>query len=102
MAGTEVLTNTLNDVAISVEELIGRYRQSVSRMYSIGGEIDAMWEGAANRQFMAQLGSDRERFDAMAKLLESYVATLRNAASTYVTAESEVLTVLNTNTVRRS
>ena len=102
MAGTEVLTSTLNEVATSVEELTERYRQSVSRMYSVGGELDAMWEGPANRQFMYQLGSDRVRFDAMAKLLQSYYETLRNAAATYVKAENEVQTVLNTNTMRRS
>jgi uncharacterized protein YukE len=103
MAGTtEVLTNALNEVATSVEELTSRYRQTVIRMYNIGSDIDSMWDGEANRRFMAQLGSDRERFDAMATLMDNYVLTLRNSASTYVRTEGEVLNVLNTNTIRRS
>jgi uncharacterized protein YukE len=97
MAGTEVLTGTLTEAATSVEELIGRYRQSVSKMYAIGAEIDSMWEGTASKTFATRLGSDRERFDAMAKLLEGYVVVLRNAASEYVRGENEVLHILNTN-----
>ena len=101
-AGTEVLTGTLLEVATSVEELIGRYRQSVNRVYAIGHELDGMWDGLASDKFSAQMGADRERFDAMAKLLESYVAVLRHNAGLYKKAESDVLTVLGTNTVRRN
>ena len=97
MAGTEVLTGSLMDVAASVEELVGRYRQSVNKFYSIGQELDSMWDGQASSKFAAQMGNDRERFDAMAKLLESYVSVLRHNASVYVKAEGDVINVLNTN-----
>jgi len=97
MAGTEVLTGSLMDVAASVEELIGRYRHSVNKFYSVGQELDAMWDGQASSKFAAQMGSDRERFDAMAKLLESYISVLRHNASVYLKAEGDVLNVLNTN-----
>lgn len=97
MSTIVVTPSVLKDIALGVEELTGRYRQSISKLYNIGGELDGMWEGAANRQFMAQLGSDRERFDAMAKLMESYIGTLRNAAATYVNSESEAVTALNAN-----
>jgi len=96
MSGTEVLTGSLMDVATSVEELIGRYRQSVNKFYAIGQELDSMWDGQASSKFATQMGSDRERFDAMARLLESYVSVLRHNAGVYVKAERDVLDVLNT------
>jgi len=101
MTGTEVLTGSLMEVAADVEELVARYRQSVNRIYVIGQELDPMWDGKANRTFNAQMGSDRDRFDAMAKLLESYVSVLRHNAGIYVKAESDVLDVLNTNSSGR-
>ena len=98
MAGTEVLTGSLMDVAAGVEALIGRYRNSVNKFYTTGQELDTMWDGQASSKFAAQMNSDRERFDAMAQLLESYVSVLRHNASVYVKAESDVLNVLNTKT----
>jgi len=100
MAGTEVLTGRMLDVANNVEEIIGRYNTSVNKMYQIGDDIDAMWDGAASDKFMVTLGSDRERFDALTKMLTAYVETLRQNASIYAKAESDVMEVLNTNTIR--
>lgn len=100
MAGTEVLTGKMMDVAKSVEDIAGRYRTSVNKLYQIGGEIDQMWEGEASDKFVATLGNDRPRFDALAKMLDDYVATLRNDAAIYGKAESDALNILNTNKIR--
>jgi len=100
MAGTEVLTSRMAEVAKNVEDVIGRYNTSVNKIFQIGGEIDAMWEGEANKKFMATLNNDRQRFDALTKMLTAYVETLRNDATIYAKAESDVLNILNTNTIR--
>ncbi len=100
MAGTEVLTGRMMEIAKNVEDIIGRYNTSVNRMYQIGGEIDAMWDGAASDKFIATLGNDRERFNALAKILTTYVETLRQDAAIYAKAESDVLDVLNANKIR--
>lgn len=100
MAGTEVLTGQMLQVANNVEGLISKYNQSVSRMYQIGGEIDVMWDGEASDKFMATLGNDRERFNALTTLLVAYVDTLRQSVAIYVKAESDVTDVLNTNVIR--
>lgn len=100
MAGTEVLTSRMLDVAKGVEEIIGRYNQSLNKMFQIGGEIDAMWDGEASNKFMATLGNDRERFNALTKMLTAYVETLRQDVAIYAKAESDALNVLNTNKVR--
>jgi len=100
MAGTEVTTSQMHDVAKNVEDVIGRYNASVNKMYQIGGEIDGMWDGEASEKFMATLGNDRDRFDTLTKMLTSYVETLRQDAIIYEKAESDVLNVLNTNKIR--
>ena len=100
MAGTDVLTGRMMEVAKNVEDIIGRYNTSVNKMYQTGGEIDAMWDGAASDKFMATLGNDRERFNALTKMLTAYVETLRQDAAIYAKAESDVMDVLNTNKIR--
>jgi len=100
MAGTDVMTGQMVLVAANVEEIIARYNASIERLYQIGGEIDAMWDGEASDKFKAILGGDRERFQAMTNLLVAYVDTLRHTVTIYVKAESDVKDVLNTNTIR--
>jgi WXG100 family type VII secretion target len=100
MAGTEVLTGKMREVAQSVEDIVGRYNASVAKVYQAGEEIDAMWEGEASKKFKAVLGNDREKFEAMAKLLTEYIAALRQDAEIYEKAESDVLDALNTNKLR--
>lgn len=100
MAGTDVLTGRMTEVAKNIEDIVGRYNQAVSKLYQIGGEIDTMWDGEASNKFMSTLGNDRDRFNAMAKMLTSYVEVLRTDAGIYAKAESDSLNVLNTNKIR--
>jgi len=100
MAGTDVLTGQMMLIAANVEEIIARYNASIEKLYQIGSEIDAMWDGEASDKFKSILGSDRERFQAMTNLLVAYVETLRHTVSIYVKAESDVKDVLITNTIR--
>jgi len=96
MTGTEVLTGSLMDIASSMDDLIGRYRHSINRIYMVGQELDSMWDGNASSKFAVQMGNNRERFDSMAKLLESYASVLRQNANIYLTAERDVLDVMHT------
>jgi len=100
MAGTEVLTGRMTEVARNLENIIGRYNSSVEKMYQIGVEIDAMWDGEASQKFTSTLGRDRERFNALTKMLTAYVETLRQDAAIYAKAESDALDILNTNKIR--
>jgi len=102
MAGrsTEVTTGKLNQVANTLSELITQYNASVDRFYNCGAEIDTMWDGEASQKFMYTLTNDRERFNALRNILQRYVEVLNQDANTYAQAESDVLNVLNTNTIR--
>jgi WXG100 family type VII secretion target len=98
--GTEVTTSKLTQVATTLGELIGQYNGEVDRFYTASAEMDSMWEGDANRKYAATLASDRERFDAMAKILQCYVDVLEQDAATYSKAEADTLEVLASNKVR--
>jgi len=93
--GTEVITGRLLDVAKDVEEIIGRYNTSVNKMYQIGGELDATWDGEASQKFAARFGNDRQQFDALTKMLTTYVDVLRQDAAIYVNAENEAINAVN-------
>ena len=100
MAGTEVTTIRMTEVAKQVEEIIVRYDNSVKRLKDIGGELDLMWEGDASNKFMEKLGQDQVRFAQLKDLLKAYTETLRQDAGIYEKAERDVLEVLNTNKTR--
>ena len=100
MAGTEVLTRQLMDAAAKVEDTLKVYDSSVNKMYLIGGEIDAMWDGNANDKFMATMKNDRAKFNALKEMVTRYIEVLRQNVDTYVKAEDNVVDVLITNKVR--
>ena len=102
MAGqsTEVTTGKLTQAANALSDLIVRYNASVDRFYNCGAEIDTMWDGEASQKFVYTLANDRERFNALRDILQRYVEVLNQDANTYAQAETEVLNVLNTNTIR--
>ena len=102
MAGqsTEVTTGKLTQAASRLNDFIGQYNGAVDKFYNCGAEIDTMWDGEASQKFMHTLTNDRERFNALTKILQSYVDVLNQDANTYAKAEADVLNVLNTNTIR--
>jgi WXG100 family type VII secretion target len=100
MAGTEVTTGKLTQAANRLSDLISQYNGAVDKFYNCGSEIDTMWDGEASQKFMATLTNDRERFNALTKILQRYVEVLNQDASTYAKAEADVLNVLSTNKIR--
>lgn len=100
MATTNVSTGSLQNVAKNVAEQVVKYNKSVERIYEIGSELDAMWDGDANKKFMSVIGNDRERFAAMSKLLTQYVDALNQSAKIYAETENSVKEIMTTNKVR--
>lgn len=100
MATTTVSTGSLQNVAKNVAEQVVKYNKSVERIYEIGAELDAMWDGDANKKFISVIGSDRERFSAMSKLLSQYIDALNQSAKVYAETENSVKEIMTTNKVR--
>jgi WXG100 family type VII secretion target len=99
---SRVNTKGMRTAASSIEQLARDYTQQVGMLYSVGQELDSMWDGDANATFNAQLGRDRPRFEALNNVLRQYVETLRSNADSYDRAENEAVQTLRTNTTRRT
>jgi len=96
-----VNTTGMRTVAGDIEQMANDYTQQVTALYSVGQELDALWEGDANAAFMAQLGQDQPRFEALNTVVKQYVETLRSNADSYDRAEEEAVQTLKSNSVRR-
>lgn len=95
--GTELTTSKMREVANNLGEQIKAYGNAVTRLYEIGEEIDTMWEGEASQKFKANLGNDRERFNALTKMVNSYIDVLNQDIQTYTQAEAEALQIIMSN-----
>ncbi len=100
-AGTRVTTQKMRQVADQVETYARDFVQRVNDLYNVGQQLDSMWDGDASQRFMTQLGTDRERFEAMNRVLLQYVEALRSNAASYDNAEARAMETLNTNSIRR-
>jgi len=90
--GTEITSSAkMTTVAKNIEDVIARYNQSINKLYELGAQVDSMWEGDASKTFKALFEGDRERFNAMTKLLQQYVATLQQDINIYHKAESDAI-----------
>ena len=100
MAGTEVLTGKMLDVANRLEEIGREYKNSVDKINTAGAELDQMWNGEAGNKFSAVIARDRDRFDALSKMLAEYADTLRREVEIYARAENDVRDVFNSRRIR--
>jgi WXG100 family type VII secretion target len=97
---TRVTTAKLKAASGQIQDQVARYRAEVEGIYACGAELDAMWEGSANETFAAAMGQDRERFEAMAKLLTAYQQGLDASAATYEAAEQRALDAIGAHSAR--
>ena len=90
-----VNTTGMRTVAGDIEQMANDYTQQVTALYSVGQELDALWEGDANAAFMAQLGQDQPRFDALNTVVRQYIEALRRSAESYVKGEEHHIQILS-------
>lgn len=95
--GTELTTVKMREVVNNLTDQVKSYNTAVTKLYEIGEEIDAMWEGEASQKFKANLGNDRERFNALTTMLNRYIEVLNQDIQTYSQAESEALQIIASN-----
>ena len=92
---TEVVTGKLEQTAGSLRDLIAAYRTALDRYYSCGTELGTMLDGDQSRKFLFTLTNDREKFDALTRLLQQYVEALEQVATVYTKTNSDILDVLS-------
>ena len=102
MAINKVNTQGMRTAAGDIEQMASEYTQQVTMLYSVGQELDGMWDGDASDTFKAQLGQDQPRFEALNTVVRQYVEALRSHADTYDRNEQEAVNTLKTKSVRRT
>lgn len=93
-------TSRMEQVATDLEDIINRYNAAVNSLYSLGSELDGMWDGDAADKFQAIMGQDREKFNALVPFFQKYIEALRTAIAAYEDAERRSLEAISTNSVR--
>ena len=101
MAVTKISsTARMEAVAQNLEDITQRYSQAVAKLYDIGTELDAMWDGEAADKFKAMMGTDRAKFEALVTFMGKYIEALRTAVTTYENAERRSVEAVTNNSVR--
>jgi len=96
----KVNPQAMRAAANDIEQMASEYIQQVTALYSVGQELDGMWDGDASDTFKAQLGQDRPRFDALNTVVRQYTETLRGNADSYEVEEGKYINIIKTKTVR--
>ena len=103
MSGVSKLNTTgMRSVADDIAQLAREYTQQVASLYTVGQELDATWDGDASRKFIAKLGQDQPRFEALNTVIIEYDNALRIYANSYDENEIKNLEILESNKVRQT
>ena len=80
----------LNTTANTIEGYAGEYKKTYEQLLN---EVDAMassWSGTDNVSYTAQIKGFTDSFQNMYNLMNEYVTFLRNSATAYTTAQTNV------------
>ena len=102
MAINKVNTQGMRTAANEIEQMANEYSQQIAALYSVGQELDGMWDGDASDTFKAQLGQDQPRFEALNTVVKQYAEALRSFAKKIDDAENAAIQTMKSNTVRRT
>ena len=83
-----VTTERLESSAAVIEEKTGRYNTEWEKLYTeLQNLRTAQWQGIASETFNTKLEGYRNDFQEMSKVLLSYAAFLKSAATNYKNTE---------------
>lgn len=74
----------------NVDSKIGQYVKQYQKLYS---EIDSLsnnWKGEGNQAYAKQINSFKSEFENLKKVLDNYVAFLKEAARVYRETEQNI------------
>jgi WXG100 family type VII secretion target len=77
----EVDTGKLRQVASDLSELVTTFNQAVEKVYELGAQADANWDGDAGDKFVQTFQNDRVHFTTLAEIYTSFSAAITNIAA---------------------
>ncbi|MBE6758572.1 MAG: hypothetical protein E7554_00590 [Ruminococcaceae bacterium] len=90
----EVETGTLASDVVSLRELIEEVWEKKRKLITCMFNIDVMWDGPANDEYIAQYKRDDDAFDELLKSLIRAVDCMDYARSGYDKCEEEVSDII--------
>jgi len=92
---TTVTVEVLRSKANNLDQFISSYTGSVTALYQLTEELNAMWEGGASQAFQTNFNRQKIEFENGGKTLRDYTQALRDAADEYVRIDNEAINIIN-------
>lgn len=81
----------LKKAADTMYQSVAEYEKLYKQLFNEVEGMGAAWQGADNLAFVTQIKGFMEDFQTMGTLLKSYADFLTNTASTYESAQNEII-----------
>lgn len=92
MAIQEIATNT-DTMQKDISELtdsLGRAREQLKIMFEHVTELDSMWDGPANEEFVRQFGVDNDNCQELFNTINSIIDCMTHAKDEYIKCDNEI------------
>ena len=90
MSQITVTPQTMISLAEGIEDKIDERNNSVTAIYRLNDEMDAMWDGTANDTFNQMFQEDSTKFKSLSQVMQEYATAIKTAANKYIQSEDEV------------
>ena len=89
MATIEVTPGMMISIAGEIKQKMEEWDTCVTRIYQYCQELDAMWEGDANKAFNTVMEEDRQKFTNLSSMMMEYQNAVIDMANAYIKQEEE-------------
>lgn len=84
MAQMEITPSEMMNIANQLKGKLQEWESHVDKIYTLHGELDAMWEGSANDAFNKAFAEDKQKFTRLKTMMEEYRTTIEQLATHYI------------------
>jgi len=92
MAIKEIATNTdtMQSDIVELKESLARAVDQLKLMFEQVNELDSMWDGPANAEFVRQFAIDNDNCQELFKTINSIIGCMTAAKNQYIKCDNEV------------
>lgn len=91
MATIEITPEQMIAKAKEIKGKMEEWDGCVNQIYTSYAELDAMFEGEANKAFTTRFNEDRQKFYKLSRLMEEYQNAIIDIANTYISTDNEAM-----------
>lgn len=86
----KINTAALRNDSRKIDDMVRNAEKELNEVYSLMGNLDAMWEGPAKVSFSQQFRADYENFKSVCGFVKAFSDQLEKAAKEYEICEENV------------